>query len=229
MKKADMDEIYKKMDRIDIPWNIEEPPQALVELVETGVIRPCKAIDFGCGTGNYAIYLASKGFDVTGVDISPTAIRIAGENADQKGIHCRFVIGDVLGQLQEIRETFEFAFDWELLHHIFPEDRTKYVGNVYKKLSPRGSYLSVCFSEKDQQFGGSGKYRETRLGTLLYFSSEAELQELFSPYFIIQELRTIQIPGKHLPHMAVYVFMKKKASGVIWRPSKGMPCSEAQM
>jgi cyclopropane fatty-acyl-phospholipid synthase-like methyltransferase len=206
----DLDEIYKKMPQIDIPWNIEEPPQALVELVEGGSVRPCKAIDFGCGAGNYAIYLAGKGFDVTGIDISPTAIRIAEENARQKGVRCRFLTADVLGGLEEIQETFDFAFDWELLHHIFPENRTTYVRNVYRKLSSKGSYLSVCFSEKDPQFGGSGKYRKTRLDTLLYFSSEAELRELFSPYFIIEDLRTIQISGKHLSHIVVYVFMKKK-------------------
>jgi len=212
LKRVDMDEIYRRMSRDGIPWNIEEPPQALVELLETRAVQPCKAIDLGCGMGNYAIYLANQGFDVTGVDISPTAIRIAEENAKQKGIRCRFVVANVLGELDEVRETFDFAFDWELLHHIFPKDRTKYVRNVYKKLSSRGSYLSVCFSEKDKQFGGLGKYRRTRLGTLLYFSSEAELRELFDPYFTIQDLRTIQIAGKHIPHMAVYVFMRKKQS-----------------
>ncbi len=206
----DLDEIYKKMPQVDIPWNIEDPPQALVELVEGGLVRPCKAIDLGCGAGNYAIYLAGKGFDVTGVDISPTAIKIAEENARQKGVRCRFLTADVLGGLEEIQETFDFAFDWELLHHIFPENRAKYVRNVYRNLSSKGSYLSVCFSEKDPQFGGSGKYRKTRLDTLLYFSSENELRELFSPYFIIEDIRTIQISGKHLPHIAVYVFMKKK-------------------
>ncbi len=206
----DIDTLYKQMPPEEIPWNIEVPPQALVDLIDSGVVRPCKAIDFGCGTGNYSIYLAGRGFDVTGVDASPTAIKIAGENAKKKGVHCHFVAADVLGELEEIQGQFDFVFDWELLHHIFPDQRTKYVRNVYRMLSLEGSYLSVSFSEKDPQFGGAGKYRKTRLGTLLYFSSEAELRELFDLYFIIQELKTIQIAGKHLPHMAVYAFMKKK-------------------
>jgi len=138
LKRIDMDEIYRRMSRDEIPWNIAEPPQALVELVETGLVQPCKAIDLGCGTGNYAIYLASRGFDVTGIDISPTAIRIAEENAKQKGMQCHFVVANVLGKLDEIQETFDFAFDWELLHHIFPRDRTRYVRNVYKKLASDG-------------------------------------------------------------------------------------------
>lgn len=210
MKRNEIDKIYMNMPRKDIPWNIEEPPKALVELVESKNIKPCKAIDLGCGTGNYVIYLASKGFDVTGVDISPTAIKIAKENAKKKGVKCNFFVVDLLGDLDEIKETFDFAYDWELLHHIFPKKRKKYVENVCKILKPRRKYLSVCFNENDSQFGGSGKYRETQLNTILYFSSEDELRELFKPYFDIKELKIIEILGKYSPHLANYVFMEKK-------------------
>ena len=67
---------------------------------------------------------------------------------------------------------WDFAYDWGMLHHILPEQRHKYIEGVYRILNPKGKYLSVCFSEKDAGFGGSGKYRKTRLGTVLYFSSE---------------------------------------------------------
>jgi len=205
-----MDEIYRTVPLEEIPWNMETPPEALVELVQSGRVRPCKAIDLGCGTGNYAIYLAGLGFEVTGIDISPTAIRIAEEHANKKGIQCNFLVADVLGTWVEVRGTFDFAYDWELLHHIFPEQRKRYVENVAKILNPGGKYLSVCFSERDPQFGGSGKYRETPLGTLLYFSSEDELRGLFEPHLNIRELRTIEVRGKAAPHLANYVFMERK-------------------
>jgi len=210
MKRTEIDKIYRNMHPAEIPWNIETPPKASVELVESGKVKPCKTIDLGCGTGNYAIYLANIGFDVTGVDISLTAIKIAKENAKKKGVKINFLVADVLGDLDEVKETFDFAYDWELLHHIFPEKRKKYVENVYRILNARGKYLSVCFSEKDPQFGGSGKYRKTPLGTILYFSSEDELRDLFDPYFNIKELKTIEISGKFAPHLANYVFMEKK-------------------
>jgi hypothetical protein len=47
---------------------------------------------------------------------------------------------------------------------------------VHRLLVPGGKYLSVCFSEKDAGFGGTGKTRRTTLDTMLYFSSEDELQ-----------------------------------------------------
>ncbi|MCK4332214.1 MAG: class I SAM-dependent methyltransferase [Thermoplasmatales archaeon] len=210
MKQVDIDKIYRNMFLEEIPWNVGEPPKALVELVESGKVKPCKTIDLGCGAGNYAIYLANAGFDVAGIDISQTAIKIAKENAKKKGVKCDFLVADVLGDLTEVKETFDFAYDWELLHHIYPQKRKKYVENVHRILNPREKYLSVCFSEKDPQFGGSGKYRKTPLDTILYFSSEDELRDLFDPYFNIKELKTIELMGKSAPHLANYVFMEKK-------------------
>jgi SAM-dependent methyltransferase len=210
MKIVDMDEIYRNMAPEKIPWICTEPPKILVELVETGVIQPCRTVDFGCGIGNSSIYLAGKGFDVTGVDFSPTAIGIARENANKRGIECNFIAADVLGNLDDVVGTFDFAYDWELLHHIYPEQRETYIKNLRRKLNPNGRYLSLCFSEKSPQFGGKGKYRKTPLGTCLYFSSENELKELFTPYFYISELKVIEISGKNGSHLAVYAFMRAK-------------------
>lgn len=215
------DDVRPLMERIyggqivpveDIPWNRPEPPELLVELVESGKVAPCKAIDLGCGAGNYAIYLASRGFDMTGVDISPRAIELARENARRRGVACRFVTADLLGELNlsEVGQAYGFAYDWELLHHVYPRQRKRYVANVSALLSPGAKYLSVCFSEEDPQFGGKGKYRATRLRTHLYFSSENELRELFSPHFDILDLRTVEITAETGSHAVIYAFMKKR-------------------
>ncbi len=210
MKYVDMDSIYRNVPLERIPWDREEPPQALVDLVRSGTVRPCKAVDLGCGTGHYAIYLAQMGFEVTGVDISPTAIGIAQENARRENAKCDFIAADLLGDLHEVRGTYDFGYDWELLHHIFPEDRGTYVRNVHRLLSPGATYLSVCFSERDPMFGGVGKYRRTAIGTLLYFSSESEIEDLLSPYFSIQELKTVQIAGRPSSHLAIYALSKRR-------------------
>ena len=110
MIRDEMEKIYGETPPEDIPWNMEAPPKALVELIDAGQVQPCKTIDMGCGAGNYAIYLASVGFDVTSVDISPSAIALAEANAKRKGVSCKFVAADVLGGLAEITETFEFGF-----------------------------------------------------------------------------------------------------------------------
>jgi SAM-dependent methyltransferase len=147
---------------------------------------------------------------VTGVDSSPAALKIAAENARKQDARCRFIVADLLGDLHEVTGTFGFAYDWEFLHHIFPEDRQVYIRNVHRILKPRATYFSVCFSERDPQFGGTGKYRTTRIGTTLYFSSESELRELVSPYFTIRELKTIEVSGKFGSHVAIYLLAERR-------------------
>ncbi|MDD1666401.1 MAG: methyltransferase domain-containing protein [Methanomicrobiales archaeon] len=207
---VDIDEIYRRMPLGRIPWNSETPPDALVELVRTGRVRPSRTIDLGCGAGTYAVWLAGQGFDVTGVDSSPTAIGIAREKAEKAGVSCRFVVADLLGDLHEIDGKFDFGYDWELLHHIMPGDRVPYARNVASLLNPGAIYFSVCFSEEDPQFGGTGKIRRTPIGTVLYFSSESEIRELFSPYFSIEDVRTITVPGKFGSHRAVYLLAERR-------------------
>jgi 2-polyprenyl-3-methyl-5-hydroxy-6-metoxy-1,4-benzoquinol methylase len=210
MKQTETDEIYSSIPLNEIPWNIENPPDALLQLIESGKVKPCSVIDLGCGAGNYAVYFAGKGFTVTGVDISETAIKFAQKNAKVKNVSCDFLRADVLGDLgKEVNKTFDFAYDWELLHHIYPENRNKYLENVQCLINPGGRYLSVCFNENDAQFGGSGKYRKTQLGTVLYFSSEDELRKLFSTSFKILELKTFEIKGKTAPHIVTYALMGK--------------------
>lgn len=207
---VDMDRIYKNTPQDMIPWNVETPPKALVELVESGKVRPCRAIDLGCGAGNYVIYLALMGFEVTGVDLSPTAVEIAMENAMKKGAKCQFIVADILGDLREVEGTFDFAYDWEVLHHIFPDERARYVKNVHRILNPEGKYLSVCFSDEDPEFGASGKYVRTQLDTVLYLSSLAELKELFEPLFSILEIKQLTVSSKFGTHIGNYVFMEKR-------------------
>jgi SAM-dependent methyltransferase len=211
MKQTETDEIYRNVPLEEIPWNIETPPDAIVQLIEAGKVNPCRALDIGCGAGNYAIYLAGKGFDVTGIDISPKAIELATKNAAEKKVECNFIVADLLDDLLDIiNKPFDFAYDWEVMHHVYPGERKKFARNIYKILNHGAKYLSVCFSDRDTTFGGSGKYRNTRLGTILYFSSEKEIDDLFRPYFQILDLKTTEISGKSVNHLVNYCFMEKK-------------------
>ena len=91
--------------------------------------------------GNYAVWLASRGFSVTGIDISPSAIDIARSLARRRGVLCRFVARDLTGIVQDLECSFGFGYDWEVLHHVFPERRGQYVDNVHRMLRPGGKYL----------------------------------------------------------------------------------------
>ena len=210
MIKEQMNKIYSNKDLNNIPWNIETFPSILQDLVRSKILSPCKIIELGCGVGNYIRYFSKMGFNATGVDISDKAIDIARILAQKAGVKCEFIEVDVLGNMSDIKSKYDFAYDWELLHHIFPEDRNKYIENVHRLLTIQGRYMSVCFSEANTQFGGVGKYRKTPIGTVLYFSNESEIETLFSRLFSIVELKPVDIQGKQGVHKAIYVLMRRK-------------------
>lgn len=61
-------------------------------------LAPGRALDLGCGEGADAIWLARRGWTVTGIDISPSAVRHAAEAARAEGIpedRIAFVAGDL--------------------------------------------------------------------------------------------------------------------------------------
>ncbi len=185
------------------PWARTEPPQELVELIEGRKISPCKTIDIECGEGFYSIYLASKGFDVTGIDISERAIQYAKGNAASRVVNVHFIVMDI-ADLERLNEKFDFVLEWALIYQIMPSQRRKYVEDVAELLDKGGKYLSVCFNEQSPEFGGPGSYRKSPGGTELYFSSQNELRELFEPYFHIIETKIIQAP-----HIENYFLMEK--------------------
>jgi 2-polyprenyl-3-methyl-5-hydroxy-6-metoxy-1,4-benzoquinol methylase len=204
-----MEEIYRQLPPERIPWNIEQPPKLLVDLIHTNRIQPCDAVDIGCGAGNYTVWLASRGFRMTGVDISPAALELARQLALDNGVKCEFLEADIAGDVERLDGAFDFGFDWEVLHHVFPDKRESFVRNAHRMLRPGATYLSVCFSDRDRDFGGEGQYRKTPLGTTLYFSSEGEIKQVFAPLFNILELDTIEIAGKYGPHLAVVALLER--------------------
>ena len=210
MNGSEMNDIYGRMALHDIPWNIEAPPAELVALVEGGKVAPCKVVDLGCGAGNYSRYLAGKGFVVTGLDISTEAIRIAKSMVEAEILDCWFISADLSEDLPvDFPCGFDFAFEWEVLHHILPDKREKYIRNVNSLLNSGARYLAVCFHENNLAFERSGKYFTTRLGTRLYFSNEEELRELYSLYFEILELKAISINSKIGRHLINYTMLEK--------------------
>ena len=205
-----MEQIYRDRPLEEIPWNRSEPPRLLIEAVKAGKISPCKAVDLGCGAGNYAVWLAGQGFDVTGIDLSKSAVGHAEDLAARQGVSCRFVAADLLGDLSDYHAKFDLAYDWGVLHHVFPEHRSQYLQNVHDMLRPKGTYLSVSFNEKDSGFDGQGKIRGTRLGTSIYFSSEDELRSLFESWFEVLDLTVVEIHGRFEPHLANAAWLQRR-------------------
>ncbi|MDX8035942.1 class I SAM-dependent methyltransferase [Lentzea sp. BCCO 10_0856] len=69
-------ELVEGMPHAGVPWDIGAPQPVVVDWERAGRFRG-HVLDAGCGTGDNAIFLASRGLRVTAVDIAPTAIETA--------------------------------------------------------------------------------------------------------------------------------------------------------
>ena len=206
----DKDIFEKIYEKPEAGWTKHVPPTELIDLIKNGKIKPCKVIDVGCGEGYYSIYLASLGFDVMGIDLSERAIGFAQKNAEKAKVNVRFVTGD-LRSVQKFEETFDFIFEWSVLHHIMPDDRNVYIENINMLLIDDGKYLATCFNEANININkDDDKYKISPIGTKLYYSSELELKNLYQQYFNILEAKLIKFEGPPgLVHTYNYFFMQK--------------------
>lgn len=187
------------------PWTRKEPPKYLVKLIETGLLKPCKAIDVGCGEGFNSKYLLSKGFDVTGIDSNKNAIKYAKKNATRVCFVVKDIIKDDLSMLDG---PFDFCLEWSIMHCIPPKERKIYVEKIAEILKPGALYLSSSFNISADKFGKPGeKVRYAPSGNKLWFLSLRELINLFKKYFEIIEARDDAHLGGSL---ANYLLMKKK-------------------
>ena len=85
------DKYYKSYPLAALDWELGKRRPILVEYVKKGFIIKGKVLDLCCGAGTNILYLAESGFDVTGIDISRSAIKIAKSKARQEKANIHFL------------------------------------------------------------------------------------------------------------------------------------------
>jgi SAM-dependent methyltransferase len=188
-----------------MPWEIG-PRQELVEVVESGRIAPCRAIDLGCGTGSNAVFLAEHGFDVTGVDFAASAIAKARRKAEAAGLKVEFVVDD-LTNLQNVKGSFDFLVDYGALDDLIPKDRDRYVQNVLPLTHPGSRFLLWCFEWPVRWW--ERLVRLTNIGAMSLEPDEAE--RLFGAYFLMERIAGSTDPDfkQWPPGYAAYLMTRK--------------------
>src|SRR3954465_2232314 len=128
--QADVDrweEHYRSTRAEALPWNAGGPDPDLVRLVKAGRIPVGQALDVGTGPGHDAVFLIQEGFNVIAIDISPSAVKLARENASNAGLFGFFQRGDIR-QIPVEDRFIDFVNDRGCFHVLSAEDRPKAVG-----------------------------------------------------------------------------------------------------
>lgn len=183
-ENRDWDKIYSSYDSEKIPWHSDEPDKELTRLIESQKVKPSRVLDVGCGIGTDAIYLALRGSNVTAIDVSNEAIRLARERAEKMGAKVDFKVANILDvEFQE--EGFDFINDRGCFHHINPSDRGDFGREVNRMLEPNGYYYLRCWSDRENE-------REEGPYTI----SKREIKETFSKYFTLGAIKSFRFGGE---------------------------------
>ncbi|WP_405947641.1 class I SAM-dependent methyltransferase [Streptomyces prunicolor] len=160
------DGFYADRDR-PVPFFVAKPDENLVRYVDRGLIGGGgRALDLGCGPGRNALQLAAWGFEVDGVDLSPTAVAWAEERArgrdlgrdlgrvetgvgggEGEGPRIRFHCGDVFALAPtQLPGPYDLVYDSGCFHHLPPHRRISYLALLDQVLAPGGHFALTCFA-----------------------------------------------------------------------------------
>ena len=133
------------------PWIIDGAQPDLIATAEKGEVRGPTVLDVGCGDGNNAIYLASRGFDVTGVDFSAKAINIAKQKARDAEVEVKFITLDALN-IGTLAKRFDTVIDFGLFHNLEGDSRERYVRALSDVCVSKGQLLMQCLGDQAGEY-----------------------------------------------------------------------------
>lgn len=179
------------------PWP-SHPDAALVELATD--LLPGRALDLGCGPGRNAVWLARRGWSVTGVDASAVGLEQAASRAEDAGVSLDLVEGDLLAY-----RPAPAGADLIVIAniHFAPGEREDFFARAVAGLAP-GGHLLLVGHHRDSS-GRRGPREPQRLYT------EELILELLAPLAVTVWRRERQGHGGDAPAVDVVAWATAQA------------------
>jgi SAM-dependent methyltransferase len=139
--------------RHQTPWDTRITPPEVMDFITRN--PPGNALDLGCGTGTNAITLARHGWQATGVDFAPRAIRTARRKAAMAGVKIDFHVADVT-DLRVLADAYDFALDIGCLFTLAKAERWKYAKELSRLLRSDGCFMLYAWLPRPWHGGRAG-------------------------------------------------------------------------
>jgi SAM-dependent methyltransferase len=119
---------------------------------EAAGLPPGRALDVACGAGRNAVWLAERGWTVTGVDFSGVALAHARRLAEARGVEVEWVDGDLRGW----QPPAEYDLVAMLYLHVPANERRAVLSRAVASLAPGGALLVVGHHSDNIEHGSGG-------------------------------------------------------------------------
>ncbi|MGZ0153173.1 class I SAM-dependent methyltransferase [Kribbella sp. WER1] len=169
---AEHQEAYRRLEREGLTqwndlfgesWTFDDfPNRAFLESVLDRLVPGGDVLEYGCGTGPAACFLAARGFRVDAVDLIPEAITVARRLARERGVEVTFDVQDMCA-LPAGSKQYDVVLDSYCLQSIVTDaDRANVLRAVRERLKPTGYYvLSTAMYDPDRVYDGEFRYDAT--------------------------------------------------------------------
>jgi SAM-dependent methyltransferase len=111
------DEHVPDLDRVFTRYSRGPEPNTRAMLDAVEPLQGRRVLDFACGAGLTAAFLAQRGAQVTAIDISPGSVQRAGELAERAGLSIELIAGE-LGPDTFPAASFDAVVGRYALHHV---------------------------------------------------------------------------------------------------------------
>lgn len=163
------------------------PNQSVVEWADT-LPTGASILDVGCGVGRHVIYLGGRGFQMAGMDVSPSGVKISQEVCLQSHIPFDGRVAE-MASLPWEDAVFDAALSTSTICHSVRADIARALDEVWRVLKPGGLFL-VDFLHKDTL-----SYQRTREQ-----AARGELTEIEPDTFVDQSPTPDLMDDAFLPH-----------------------------
>jgi SAM-dependent methyltransferase len=144
------DEIWKTEEgRI---WWLEPEPFVIRMLPRFKNEGLRKVLDLGFGLGRHSILLAKEGFEVHGIDTSPTGLQFALQWAERENVTLHLALGE-MSQLPYASGFSDLILAWNVIYHGTVEYIRRTVAEMERCLRPGGYLLCSLISTRNEQCG----------------------------------------------------------------------------
>ena len=179
-----------------------EPNDFLADCALT--LTPGRVLSLGEGEGRNGVWLAERGFDVHGVDLSAVGVDKAKRLAAERGVEAQFRVGD-LAELTLVPDA------WDVIVSVFAHTPRPIRAHVHREvvrgLRPGGHYIFEAYSPAQLGRGTGGPQQLEMLAALEDVEAELGSVELL----VAQEIeREVSEGDRHTGMASVTQLLARK-------------------
>jgi ubiquinone/menaquinone biosynthesis C-methylase UbiE len=185
-------------------YSPEEPDETVVDFADSLRRRSRRTLDLACGAGRHVVFMAKRGFEVCGVDISGMGLRMTEKRLKKQELRASLV-KSVMNHLPFVHSSFDAVICTRAVYHQTLQGIQETLLEIRKVLRKGGVILIDFLSKRTYSYGkGVEVERETFVetegyerGVMHHFTDQNEIQRLFEDFKILSmDLREKDVEGK---------------------------------